>query len=80
VPEAIQRASKSDYAAAVAVSPDGNTVYVTGRSPGTDSGFDYATVAYDAATGRPFSLAPQLGEDESDEDRALAWPWRPSAG
>ncbi|HEX2317852.1 MAG TPA: hypothetical protein VHJ18_02605 [Streptosporangiaceae bacterium] len=36
----------------MAVSPDGNTVYIARRSPGTDSGFDYATVACDAATGR----------------------------
>jgi len=38
--------SGSDGASSVAVSPTGNTVYVTGESFG-----DYATVAYDAATG-----------------------------
>lgn len=36
----------TDTAAAVAVSPDGTGVYVTGASSG-----DYGTVAYDAATG-----------------------------
>jgi WD40 repeat protein len=45
----------ADYARSVAVSPDGATVFVTGGSPagpaGTTSGVDYATVAYDAATG-----------------------------
>jgi DNA-binding beta-propeller fold protein YncE len=35
----------------VTVSPDGNTVYVTGQSAGTTGYFDYATVAYNAATG-----------------------------
>jgi DNA-binding beta-propeller fold protein YncE len=35
-----------DYPNAVAASPDGSTVFVTGKGQG-----DYATVAYDAATG-----------------------------
>jgi len=39
-----------DAAAAVAVSPDGNTVFITGGSEGLNSAAD-ATVAYDAATG-----------------------------
>ena len=40
-----------DYANALAVSPDGSTLYVTGASEGSASQLDYATVAYDAATG-----------------------------
>src|SRR5262249_259356 len=39
------------YARSVAVSPDGATVYVTGKSRGSNCGSEYATVAYDAATG-----------------------------
>jgi hypothetical protein len=44
-------ASGDDLARSVTVSPDGRTVYVTGGSAGKTSGKDYATVAYDAATG-----------------------------
>ena len=43
--------SGNDVAASVAVSPDGGTVFVTGQSAGRTSGTDYATVAYNAATG-----------------------------
>src|SRR5215472_10509399 len=35
----------------IAISPDGRTVYVTGRSYGTTSRYDDLTVAYNAATG-----------------------------
>jgi len=40
-----------DFATALAASPDASQVFVTGGSTGSSSGFDYATVAYDAATG-----------------------------
>ena len=43
--------TRSDYAIAVEVSPDGSVVFVTGPSVRPTSGRDYATVAYDAATG-----------------------------
>jgi len=43
----------NDFAMSVAVSPDGTAVYVTGQSNGGPpaGASDYATVAYDAATG-----------------------------
>jgi WD40 repeat protein len=44
-------ASSSDDANAAAVSPDGTTVFVTGQSLGRTGYYDYATVAYKAATG-----------------------------
>jgi WD40 repeat protein len=40
-----------NYAHSVAVSQDGKTLFVTGSSIGTNDGYDYATVAYNATTG-----------------------------
>src|SRR5439155_23565243 len=40
-----------DFANSLGVSPDGATVFVTGSSQGSGTQNDYATVAYDAATG-----------------------------
>jgi hypothetical protein len=45
------RANLTDSAAALAVGPHGETVFVTGRSKGANSDYDFATVAYRAATG-----------------------------
>jgi len=45
-------ANDDDLATSVAVSPDGTTVFVTGFSAGRTYDFDYATVAYNSATGR----------------------------
>ena len=43
--------NREDGATSLAVGPGGGTVYVTGRSVGSTSQYDYATVAYNAATG-----------------------------
>jgi putative pyrroloquinoline-quinone binding quinoprotein len=42
---------RADQSYAVAVSPDGSTVYVTGASVGLTSGADLTTVAYDSSNG-----------------------------
>ena len=48
----VRARDRVDGAGSVAVSPDGTKVFVTGASIGRTSGFDYATVAYSAATGK----------------------------
>src|SRR5215467_12178863 len=45
------RASGHDFASSVAVSPDGRSVFVTGASPGRTGVYDFATIAYTAASG-----------------------------
>ena len=59
--------SRLDQANALGVSPDGSRVFVTGESLGSGSDFDYASVAYDAATGtqrwvRRFNGATNQGD------------------
>jgi hypothetical protein len=43
---------RMDRAMSVAVAPSGSRVFVTGSSVGRTTGYDYATVAYSAATGK----------------------------
>jgi outer membrane protein assembly factor BamB len=63
----------ADYASSVAVSPGGGTVFVTGASAGATSDMDYATVAYNAATGAQRWVTRYNGPaDGSDSAFSLA--------
>ena len=63
----VQRYNGFDSASAVAVSPGGSRVFVTGASQGTRSGPDYATVAYSAATGARLWVARYNGPANGDD-------------
>lgn len=62
--------SLDDEATAIAVSPDGTKVFVTGRSFADYSGSldDYATIAYDAATGAELWVERYEGLDVGYDD------------
>jgi outer membrane protein assembly factor BamB len=55
-----------DYARSLVVSPDGATVFVTGNTNGIDESADYATIAYDAATGHQRWISRYDGHAASD--------------
>jgi hypothetical protein len=58
-----------DEARSIAVSPDGSKVFVSGSSyGGPATGFDYATVAYDAPTGAQLWVARYDGPEHQDDD------------
>jgi len=65
-------AHADDQASSLAVSPDGKTVYVTGRSDtATGNAYDYATVAYDAASGQQLWATPYAGPGSNNEATAV---------
>ncbi len=68
-----------DHARAIAVSPDGNTVYVTGGSRGIGTGQDYGTIAYEAATGARLWVARHDGATHR-LDSALSIAVSPNGG
>jgi PQQ-like domain len=59
-------ANGGDGAEALAVSPDGSKLFVTGGSEGVGTGGDYATVAYDAATGGQLWVSRYDGANDGD--------------
>jgi outer membrane protein assembly factor BamB len=65
-------ASASDFAGKVAVSGDGTKAFVTGYTDGgPTTGYDYATIAYDAATGAQLWVSRYNGP-VSGSDTALS--------
>jgi DNA-binding beta-propeller fold protein YncE len=68
-----------DAASSVAVSPTGRAVFVTGVSQGRASGLDYATVAYNAATGARLWVRRYNGPGNGD-DGATSMAVSPTGG
>jgi WD40 repeat protein len=68
----------TDEAFSVAVSPGGGTVYVTGESAGTLDGWNWATVAYNAATGAQLWVQRYIGAGAGA--RAFSVAVSPTAG
>jgi WD40 repeat protein len=60
-----------DSASDLVVSPDGSAVFVTGYTNGNDASADYATIAYDAATGTRRWIARYDGHDAEDIPSAI---------
>jgi WD40 repeat protein len=58
--------------AALAVDPSGRSVVVTGVSSSANQGWNYATLDYDAATGRQRWLARYVGPGDSDQAHDVA--------
>jgi hypothetical protein len=60
-----------DEATAMTIDASGD-IYVTGRSKGSGTGFDYYTIKYFSDDGRRFWVARYNNEDENGEDQAWA--------
>ena len=57
-----------DEARSLGVSPDGTRIYVTGQSNGQGSSADYATIAYDSASGTQLWVARYDGPESGMDD------------
>jgi PQQ-like domain len=64
--------SSYDYATALAVSPDGSKIFVTGQIGTLGHGENYATVAYDAAGGSQLWVTIYDGPTDASGDYATA--------
>lgn len=62
------------------VTPDGGNVVVTGQSAESGTGDDYATVAYNAASGEPVWTAHYDAAGAGDIAQAVAVDTTPDAG
>jgi DNA-binding beta-propeller fold protein YncE len=61
-------ANHSDVPTAVAVSPTGTTLFVTGLSETSTGGADYATIAYNTTTGAQLWVTRYHGPGRSDDE------------
>jgi hypothetical protein len=70
-------ANRNDAAYSVAV-PGNGKVYITGRSQGTTSGYDYATISYNVFTGAPLWVQrvqrPRQPLRPGDVSGCACWP------
>jgi WD40 repeat protein len=66
-------AGAHDGANAIAVSPNGTRVFVTGGSPGAGINFDYATISYNLSTGVTLWVSRYDGPGHGDDNaRSIA--------
>jgi hypothetical protein len=59
--------NRNDYGRAIVSSPDGTLVFVTGASSAGEPGLDYATLAYDSATGAAAWVTRYTGAGRQDD-------------
>jgi len=66
----IKRFDGPGFATAVATSPEGSKIFVTGSSSGVGGSYDYGTVAYDVSTGA--TVWAMHYDSEGREDDAIS--------